>query len=149
MRPHGKGCVLDTEVVEHTRQMRCISTKAAEQTRANAVSQPRMPWSSQGEGAVSITRALDHTRREALCPTGAGTLSRWCCSAGCRAGSRNPARTSDQCSTQINTFHWVFCVSRCECFGSTFRPKPGWLECLQKLQDNIMLNNKLSQLSRG
>ena len=33
------------------------------------------------------------------------------------------------------------------CFGSTFRPKPGWLECLQKLQDNIMLNNKLSQLS--
>ena len=36
-----------------------------------------------------------------------------------------------------------------ECFGSTFRPKPGWLECLQKLQDNIMLNNKLSQLSRG
>ena len=23
------------------------------------------------------------------------------------------------------------------------------LECLQKLQDNIMLNNKLSQLSRG
>ena len=37
----------------------------------------------------------------------------------------------------------------CGCFGSTFRPKPGWLECLQKLQDNIMLNNKLSQLSRG
>ena len=35
------------------------------------------------------------------------------------------------------------------CFGSTFRPKPGWLECLQKLQDNSMLNNKLSQLSRG
>ena len=37
----------------------------------------------------------------------------------------------------------------CLCFGSTFRPKPGWLECLQKLQDNIMLNNKLSQLSSG
>ena len=36
-----------------------------------------------------------------------------------------------------------------ECFGSTFRPKPGRLECLQKLQDNIMLNNTLSQLSRG
>ena len=35
------------------------------------------------------------------------------------------------------------------CFGSTFRPKPGWLECLSKFQDNIMLNNKLSQLSRG
>ena len=34
-------------------------------------------------------------------------------------------------------------------FGSTFRPKPGRLECLQKLQDNIMLNNKLSQLSSG
>ena len=33
-------------------------------------------------------------------------------------------------------------------FGSTFRPKPGWLECLQKLQDNIMLNNKLSQSAR-
>ena len=30
-----------------------------------------------------------------------------------------------------------------------FRPKPGWLECLRKLQDNIMLNNTLSQLSRG
>ena len=35
------------------------------------------------------------------------------------------------------------------CVGSTFRPKPGWLECLRKLQDNIMLNNTLSQLSRG
>ena len=34
-------------------------------------------------------------------------------------------------------------------FGSTFRPKPGRLECLRKTQDNIMLNNTLSQLSRG
>ena len=36
---------------------------------------------------------------------------------------------------------------RGECFGSTFRPKPGWLECLRKLQDNIMLNNTPSQLN--
>ena len=39
-----------------------------------------------------------------------------------------------------------------ECFGSTFRPKHGWLKCLQKLEDNIMLDDKLpmvSQLSRG
>ena len=35
------------------------------------------------------------------------------------------------------------------CVGSTFRPKPGRLECLRKTQDNIMLNNTLSQLSRG
>ena len=35
------------------------------------------------------------------------------------------------------------------CFGSTFRPRPGRLECLRKTQDNIMLNNALSQLSRG
>ena len=27
-------------------------------------------------------------------------------------------------------------------FGSTFRPKPGWLESLQELQGNIMLNSK-------
>ena len=41
------------------------------------------------------------------------------------------------------------CAACSECFGSTFRPKPGWLECLRKHQDNIMLNNTLSQLSRG
>ena len=36
---------------------------------------------------------------------------------------------------------WGRVERRRECFGSTFRPKPGWLECLQNLQDNIMLNN--------
>ena len=35
------------------------------------------------------------------------------------------------------------------CVGSAFRPRPGRLECLRKTQDNIMLNNTLSQLSRG
>ena len=44
---------------------------------------------------------------------------------------------------------WLACLPGAECFGSTFRPKPGRLECLRKLQDNIMLNNTLSQLSRG
>ena len=28
--------------------------------------------------------------------------------------------------------------NQAECFGSTFRPKPGRLECLRKRQDNIM-----------